>query len=83
MVGILELDIVLPVVTPNTRKEEMTQDHPIAPLEPGLLNLHEHIHNNPSPDVGLRHINLSEEVHEYRPWRLGNILRPYIGNKKK
>ena len=51
---------------------------PIAPLEPGVLNLHGHIHNNPSPDVGPRHINISVEVREYRPWRLGDILRPYL-----
>jgi len=55
---------------------------PISPLEPGLLNLHGHIHNNLSPDVGPRHINLSVEVREYRPWRLGDILRPYVGNKR-
>ena len=52
---------------------------PISPLEPGLLNLHGHIQNNPSPDVGPRHINLSVEVREYRPWRLGDILRLYVG----
>ena len=52
---------------------------PISPLEPGLLNLHGHIHNNPSLDVGPRHINLSVEVREYRPWRLGDILRLYVG----
>ena len=52
---------------------------PISPLEPGVLNLHGHIHNNPSPDVGPHHINLSVEVREYRPWRLGDILRPYVG----
>jgi calcineurin-like phosphoesterase family protein len=50
---------------------------PIAPLEPGMLNFHGHIHNNPSPGVGPRHINLSVELREYRPWRLGEILRPY------
>jgi calcineurin-like phosphoesterase family protein len=53
---------------------------PISPLEPGGLNLHGHIHNNPSPDVGLRHINLSVEVCEYRPRRLVDTIRPYIGN---
>jgi calcineurin-like phosphoesterase family protein len=52
---------------------------PISPLEPDALNLHGHIHNNPSPDVGPHHINLSVEVREYRPWRLGDILRPYVG----
>jgi calcineurin-like phosphoesterase family protein len=56
---------------------------PIAPLEPGVLNLHGHIHNNPSPDVGPRHINLSVEVRDYRPWRLSDILRPYIGDERE
>ena len=51
---------------------------PITPLKPGVLNLHGHIHNNPSPDVGHCHINLSVEVREFRPWRLGDILRPYL-----
>jgi calcineurin-like phosphoesterase family protein len=54
---------------------------PFSPLEPGVFNLHGHIHNNPSPDVGSRHINLSVEVREYRPWRLGDIIQPYMGNK--
>ena len=51
---------------------------PITLLKPGLLNLHGHIHNNPSPDVGYRHINLSMEVREYHPWRLGDILQPSL-----
>ncbi len=51
---------------------------PISPLPPGVLNLHGHIHNNPSPEVGPRHINLSVEVREYRPWRLVDVIRPYV-----
>ena len=51
---------------------------PISPLPPGVLNLHGHIHNNPSPDVGPRHINLGIEVRQYRPWRLGDVLQPYL-----
>jgi calcineurin-like phosphoesterase family protein len=51
---------------------------PVFPLEPGVLNFHGHIHNNPNPEVGPRHINLSVEVREYRPWRLGDILRRYL-----
>ena len=51
---------------------------PIAPLEPGVLNIHGHIHNNQSPDVGPCHINISIEVREYRPWRLADILKPYL-----
>ena len=47
---------------------------PIVPLPPNLLNLHGHIHNNPAPELGLRHINMSIEVREYRPWRLGDVL---------
>ena len=51
---------------------------PIVPLEPGVLNLHGHIHNNPAPELGPQHINLSIEVREYRPWRLSEILAPYL-----
>ncbi len=50
---------------------------PMTPLPPGVFNLHGHIHNKPSPDVGPRHINLSIEVRQYRPWRLGDILPPF------
>ncbi len=48
---------------------------PIVPLQPGMLNLHGHIHNNPAPELGPRHINLSIEVRQYRPWRLGDVLQ--------
>jgi len=50
---------------------------PIVPLPPGMLNLHGHVHHNPTPELGPRHINLSIEVRAYRPWRLDDILRPY------
>lgn len=51
---------------------------PIVPLEPNVLNLHGHIHNSPAPELGARHINLCVEVRDYRPWRLGEILAPYL-----
>jgi calcineurin-like phosphoesterase family protein len=51
---------------------------PIVPLEPGVINLHGHIHNNPAPELGPRHINLSIEVRQYRPWRLVDILRHHL-----
>jgi calcineurin-like phosphoesterase family protein len=51
---------------------------PIVPLDPGVLNLHGHIHNNPAPELGPRHVNMSTEVREYRPWRLSEILAPYL-----
>jgi calcineurin-like phosphoesterase family protein len=51
---------------------------PIVPLEPGVLNLHGHIHNKPAPILGRRHINMSIEVCEYRPWQLGDVLHPFI-----
>lgn len=51
---------------------------PIVPLPPGLLNLHGHIHNNPAPGLGPSHVNLSIEVRQYRPWRLGEVLQPYL-----
>jgi calcineurin-like phosphoesterase family protein len=51
---------------------------PIVPLEDGWINLHGHIHNNPPPPegstLGPNHINMSIEVREYRPWRLGEII---------
>jgi calcineurin-like phosphoesterase family protein len=50
---------------------------PIVPLLQGVLNLHGHIHNSPAPELGPRHINLSIEVRQYRPWRLSDVLRPY------
>jgi calcineurin-like phosphoesterase family protein len=51
---------------------------PIVPLEPGVLNLHGHVHNSIVPELGARHINLCVEVRDYRPWRLGDMLTPYI-----
>jgi calcineurin-like phosphoesterase family protein len=51
---------------------------PILPLDPGILNLHGHIHNNPAPELSPRYINMSIEVREYRPWRLSEILAPYL-----
>ena len=47
---------------------------PVLPLPPGARNLHGHIHNNPHPEVGPRHVNMSIEVRDYRPWRLGEVL---------
>jgi calcineurin-like phosphoesterase family protein len=51
---------------------------PIVPLLPGVFNLHGHIHNNPTLELGPSHINLSIEVRQYRPWRLGEVLQPYL-----
>jgi len=52
---------------------------PIVPLEDGWINLHGHTHNVPPPpegsNLGPNHINMSVEVREYRPWRLGDILK--------
>jgi len=56
---------------------------PLPPVPPGLLNLHGHIHNNPAPGLGPRHVNLTIEVREYRPWRLGDILLPYLTNSNR
>jgi len=53
--------------------------HPIVPLEDSWINLHSHIHNVPPPaegsNLGPNHINMSVEVREYRPWRLGDIRK--------
>jgi calcineurin-like phosphoesterase family protein len=46
---------------------------PIVPLEPGVLNLHRHIHNSLAPELGAGHINLRVEVRDYRPRRLGRF----------
>ncbi len=64
---------------------ECTKDiyshRPIVPLEDGWINLHGHIHNVPPPpegsNLGPNHINMSVEVREYRPWRLGDILKTF------
>jgi len=52
---------------------------PFVQLEDGWINLHGHIHNVPPPpegsNLGPNHINMSVEVREYRPWRLGDILK--------
>lgn len=52
---------------------------PIVPLEDGWINFHGHIHNvQPPPDgpnLGPNHINMSVEVRDYRPWRLGELLQ--------
>lgn len=54
---------------------------PIVPLEDGWINLHGHIHNVPllseGSNLGPNHINMSVEVREYRPWRLGDILKTF------
>jgi len=55
---------------------------PIVPLPPGMLNLHGHVHNNPTPELGPRHVNLSIEVRDYRLWRLGDVLQPYSPSKR-
>ena len=54
---------------------------PVFPLPPGALNPHGHIHNNPHPadpkglgDLWGLYVNMSIEVRDYRPWRLGEIL---------
>lgn len=40
------------------------------------VNIHGHIHNLPTPRAagGKRYINVSIEMMDYRPWRLGDIL---------
>ena len=51
---------------------------PILPLAPDVLNLHGHILNNPAPELGPQHVNVSIEVREYRPWRLREILERFL-----
>ena len=52
---------------------------PIVPLEDGWINLHGHIHNVPPPpegsSLGPKHVNMSVEVRECRPWRLREIIK--------
>ncbi len=52
---------------------------PIVPLEDGWVNLHGHIHNVPPPpegsNLGSNHINMSVELRDYRPLRLGELLQ--------
>lgn len=60
------------------RQKLIFSHRPIVPLENGWTNLHGHIHNVPPPpegsNLGPNHINMSVEVREYRPWRLGEIV---------
>jgi calcineurin-like phosphoesterase family protein len=60
------------------RQKLIFSHRPIVPLEKGWVNLHGHIHNVPPPPEGSNlepnHINLSVEVRDYRPWRLGEIV---------
>jgi calcineurin-like phosphoesterase family protein len=60
---------------------------PIVPLEKGWINLHGHIHNVPPPpegsNLGHYHINMSVEVKEYRPWRLRDIIEPFIQSSEE
>jgi len=51
---------------------------PIVPLAPGMLNLHGHIHNNLTPELGRWNVILCIEVRTYRPWRLDDVLQPYL-----
>lgn len=55
---------------------------PLIPLENGWINLHGHIHNNPQPAESVclspRHINMSVEVRDYRPWRLREIIKEFL-----
>jgi len=53
---------------------------PIVPLPPNVLNFHGHIHNNPAPELGPCHVNLSIEVRQYRPWKLGDVLQSYLNS---
>jgi calcineurin-like phosphoesterase family protein len=62
----------------HTGQRLVFSHRPIVPLEPDVLNLHGHIHNNLVPELGERHINLCVEVRDYRPWRLGEVLAPYF-----
>ncbi|HSB66328.1 MAG TPA: hypothetical protein VLD65_07100 [Anaerolineales bacterium] len=50
----------------------------ILPLKSGMLNLHGHVHNSPTPELLGSHVNLSVKVRDYRPWRLGEILAPNL-----
>ena len=54
---------------------------PVFPIPKDALNLHGHIHNNPHPEVGPQHVNLSIEVRDYRPWRLGEVIEAQLAGK--
>jgi len=66
----------------NDRVKLVFSHRPIVPLPDDLINLHGHIHNVPPPpegsNLGPRHLNMSVEVREYRPWRLQDIIKHLI-----
>lgn len=57
----------------------MFSHRPVIPLTDGLYNLHGHTHNQLNFFLGARHINLSVEMRDYRPWQLREILEKEIG----
>lgn len=70
-----------PLIADHASGKRIIFSHrPITTLNPDTLNLHGHIHNNPHPEVGSQHVNLSIEVRSYRPWRLGEILDQSLGD---
>lgn len=62
----------------NNHIKVIFSHRPIVPLDEGWINLHGHVHNCPPPPggspLGSNHINMSIEVRDYRPWRLGEII---------
>jgi calcineurin-like phosphoesterase family protein len=54
--------------------EPITTD--LLALAPDVINVHGHIHHNPSPSS--RHVNVSVEQIDYRPARLASLLDPRI-----
>lgn len=70
-----------PYEMPHTTGQKLIFSHrPILPLKPNALNLHGHIHNNPTLELGAQHINMSVEVRKYRPWRLCDVLQFWESN---
>jgi calcineurin-like phosphoesterase family protein len=68
-----------PIYVELDEKKQIVFSHwPVVPLDDVVINIHGHIHNSPPPPegsvLGPNHINMSDEVRDYRPWRLKDII---------
>lgn len=63
----------------NSGQRLIFSHRPILPLAPNVLNLHGHVHNNPTPGLSAQHLDLCVDVRQYRPWQSKDVLASYQG----